>query len=231
MNVKPPSPARNLRSQANPSPSIHGGVNPSSTTAPPARFPRDGATTRTPDHCKKPQTSTTGEPPFHTVTGRNATPIRLATVAPTVDPHSQNAFEDLAQTDDESCAVADGILLATDEKIGPSAWEDGDSQPLLDGFTQPDDPSADDANVADVVILNNDGTSAEPALTSTNAAPAPRMALMMLMLHTMQNTMQTTNQAILTRLNTINFANKLQHDCLRAAINAKADSTKIARLD
>jgi hypothetical protein len=80
----------------------------------------------------------------------------------------------------------------------------------------------------DVVVLNNDCTSAEPALTSTNAAPAPTMASMMLMLHTMQNTMQTTNQAILTRLNTINSANKLQHGRLRAAINAKADSTEIA---
>jgi hypothetical protein len=57
------------------------------------------------------------------------------------------------------------------------------------------------------------------------------MALMMLMLHTMQNMMQMTNQAILTCLDTINSANKLQHGHLRAAINAKADSTKIARLD
>jgi hypothetical protein len=189
MNVKPPGPARTLRSHANPSPSIHGGVNPSSTTAPPARFPRDGATTRPPDHHKKPQTSTTGEPPFHTVTGRNATLVCLATVVPTVYPHSQNAFEDLAQTDDESCAAADRILLATDDEIGPSAWEDGNSQPLLNGFTQPDDPSVNNSDVADIVVLNDDGTSAEPALTSTDTAPAPTMVLMMLMLHTMQNTM------------------------------------------
>jgi hypothetical protein len=121
MNVKPPGPARTLRSHANPSPSIHGGVDPSSTMAPPARFPRDGATTCPLDHCKKPQTSMTGEPPFHTVTGRNAMPVRLATVAPTVDPHSQNAFEDLAQTDDESCAAADGIYSRQTTKSVPPA--------------------------------------------------------------------------------------------------------------
>ena len=53
------------------------------------------------------------------------------------------------------------------------------------------------------------------------------MASMMLMLHTMQS----TNQAILNCLDAMDNTSKKNHGRLHAAINSKADSSKIARLD
>ncbi len=121
--------------------------------------------------------------------------------AQSVVPPSQNAFADLTRTDEDS-TVEDGSPNSNDEDVGLSvacAWEDGDSQPLLDEIT----------------LL--------AALASHESPRAPTLDLIMVMLHMMQ----TTNQAVLARLDTIDDTNKSH----RAALNDKADSLEIARLD
>jgi hypothetical protein len=241
MQVDPSGPAKNLRPRAHSTLPNLGGVNPtdpSSAAAPPPQIPRDGATTRTPDHRTQPQASPTEESLFHTVTGRNTPPM--------------HAFEDLACADENSTA-ADGAPNEDDDELGISvatAWEDGNSQPLIDEITLLDVPTVNNAPIiagntivtalaahdraitlalADVagVITTTANSPSTTAPATADTAPEPTMASMMFMLHTMQ----TTNQAILARLDTIDATSKTQHGRLCAAINAKADSTEIARLD
>jgi hypothetical protein len=66
-----------------------------------------------------------------------------------------------------------------------------------------------------------------PTVPHGDVTEAPTMATMMLVLCTMQS----TNQAILNRLDAMDNTSKKHHGRLRAAINSKADSAKIARLD
>jgi len=67
-----------------------------------------------------------------------------------------------------------------------------------------------------------------PTVPHGNATESPTtMATMMLVLRTMQS----QNQAILTRLDAMDDTSKERHGRLRAALNSKADSTEIARLD
>ena len=66
-----------------------------------------------------------------------------------------------------------------------------------------------------------------PTVPHGDVTEAPTMATMMLVLCTMQS----TNQAILNRLDAMDNTSKKHHGRLRAAINSKADSAEIARLD
>jgi hypothetical protein len=167
-------------------------------------------------------------------------------------PPSQNAFEDLARADKDSTAAI-GAPNKDDDELGISvatAWEDGNSQPLINEITLLDVPMIDDAPIiagntivaalaahgraimsalADVagVVATTANSPSTTAPATADTAPEPTMASMMFMLHMMQ----TTNQAILARLDTINATSKTQHGRLHAAINAKADSTEIMRLD
>jgi hypothetical protein len=233
--VNPSGPAKNLRPRAHSTLPNPGGVNPtdpSSAAAPPPQIPRDGATTHTPDHRMQPQASTTEESLFHTVTGRNTTPMHLATITHSVKPPLQNAFEDLVRADEDSTA-ADGAPNEDDDKLGISvatAREDGNSQPLINEIMLLDVPMVDDAPIiaentivaalaahdraimlalADVagVITTTTNYPSTTAPATTDTAPEPTMALIMFMLHTMQ----TTNQAILACLDTIDATSKMQH--------------------
>jgi hypothetical protein len=158
--------------------------------------------------------------------------MHLATITHSVKPPLKNAFEDLAHADEDSTA-ADGAPNEDDDELGISvatAWEDGNSQSLIDEITLLNVPTADNApvitgntivaalaahnraitlalaNVAGVITTTANSPSTT-ALATADTAPEPTMALMMLILHTMQ----TTNQAILTRLDTINATSKTQH--------------------
>ncbi len=233
--VNPSGPAKNLCPCAHSTLPNLGGVDPtdpSSAAAPPPQIPHDGATTHTPDHRTQLQASTTKESLFHTVTRHNTTPMHLATITHSVKPPLQNAFEDLARADEDSTA-ADGAPNEDNNELGISvatAWEDGNSQPLIDEITLLYVPTVDDAPIiagntivaalaaqdraitlalADVagVITTTANSPSTTAPATADTAPEPTMALMMFMLHTMQ----TTNQAILARLNKINTTRKTQH--------------------
>jgi len=130
--------------------------------------------------------------------------------------------------------------------------EDGASQPLLDAIPDPiiDALTAHNrvltltiawvdeaARALDLAIAgvaktladdDDDDTNApHPTVSPDDVTNAPTMATIMLLLHTMQS----TNQAILNRLDAMDDTSKKNHGRLRAAINSKADSSEIARLD
>jgi hypothetical protein len=249
-SVNPAGPAKNLRTRKNSHSRItpRGGVRhtyPSPPTATTPQLPHDGASLRPHDHRTTPWASPTTESVYHTITGRNTTPVHLATIAQSVAPPSTNAFADLARNDEDSTAD-EGTPDANDNNTGLSAasdWEDGDSQPLLDELTQLVDPpidglshtgepivaafnAHDHATATTLAItqfvdsFDNPNSSRTPPAPTPLKPGAPTMNPMILMLHTMQTT-------ILARLNTINATMKLH----QATINDKADSTEIARLD
>ncbi len=66
-----------------------------------------------------------------------------------------------------------------------------------------------------------------PTVPHGDVTEAPTPATMMLMLRTTLS----QNQAILNRLDAMDDTSTTRHDRLRAALNSKADSTEIARLD
>ena len=66
-----------------------------------------------------------------------------------------------------------------------------------------------------------------PTVPHGDVIDASTMATMMLVLRTMQS----QNQAILNRLDTMDDTSKKHHGQLHAAINSKVDSTKVARSD
>jgi hypothetical protein len=140
-----------------------------------------------------------------------------------------------------------------------TAREDADSQPLLnlETFTDPivntltahdrvltltiaevakADRALDLAITGVATALDDDDDDVTDAHTMASLMPtvphgdvteAPTMATMMLVLRAMQS----TNQAILNCLDAMDDTSKKHHGRLRAAINSKADSAKIARLD
>jgi hypothetical protein len=223
----------------------------STALAPPPSIPRDGATTYNPNPRKWPTASTTVESVFKTVAGRNTTPLTRATVAPSATPPSQNTFVLLdAAYESHTGTLAAGTYVgaATDEDndvdhTEGTAREDGVSQPLLDAITDPiiDALTAharvltstiagvDKADRAlDLAItgvaktldddVDNDTDAPPPTVPHGDVSDAPMMASMMLKLHTMQS----TNQAILNRLDAMDDTSKENHGRLRAAIISKA---------
>ena len=66
-----------------------------------------------------------------------------------------------------------------------------------------------------------------PMIPYGNVSAAPTMETFMLVLQSLQS----QNQAILTRLDSMDDTNKQRHGELRAEITSKADSAEIARLD
>jgi hypothetical protein len=74
---------------------------------------------------------------------------------------------------------------------------------------------------------DNDIKELHPTVPHDDVTNAPTMATMMLLIHTMQS----TNQAILNCLDAMDDNNKKNHGRLHVAINLKADSSEIARLD
>jgi hypothetical protein len=236
-SVNPAGPAKNLRSSENLRSHVtsRGGVrhtNPSPSTAPTPQLPRDGASLCPPDHRTTARASTTTDSVYHTVTGRNTTPVHLATIAQSDAPPSTNAFADLARTDEDS---------TTDDRTPDAEFTDtelsehGDSHTLLDELTQLADPLIDGPSHAGepiVAAFNAHDRNMTLAITQfadsidnldSSGTPPATMDPMMLMLHTMQN----TNQAILACLNRID-ANIKSHN---AALNDKANLSEIARLD
>ena len=73
----------------------------------------------------------------------------------------------------------------------------------------------------------NTMASLMPMVPHDNVSAAPTMEAFMLVLQSLQ----TQNQAILTRLDSMDDTNRQRHGELRAEITSKADSTDIARLD
>jgi hypothetical protein len=189
-----------------------------------------------------------------------------ATIAPSVEPPSQNTYACFAEADEDS-APADGTPHKVNNEFGHSramstnndtTHDDGTSQPLIDKVMltgadiPPDDNAVDGTMIFDAlaehdrvltlaitnVIDREDITenvhppaATNPATSTINATlPEPMMVSMMLLLQTMQS----TSQAILARLDNMDStiaANKLQQGWLCTAINAKADSSEIACLD
>ena len=165
---------------------------------------------------------------FKTVTGRNTTPLNWSTVAPSATPPSQNTFALLdAAEESHTGTLAAGMVRATTEEDNDAdhtegtAREDGDSQPLLHAIADPiiDALTAharvltstiarvDEADRAlDLAItgvtktldddVENDTDAPPPTIPHGDVTDAPTMPSMMLMLYTMQS----TNQAILNRL-------------------------------
>ena len=178
--------------------------------------------------------------------GCNTTPLNRATVAPSATPPLQNTFA--AGTDVDATTEEDNDVDHTDS----TTRDDGDSQPLLDVITDPiiDALTAharvltstiagvDEADRAlDLAItgvtktldddVDDDTNEPPPTVPHGDVTDAPTMASMMRMLHMTQ----ATNQAILNRLDAMDNTSKKNHGRLRAAINSKANSSKIARLD
>ena len=91
----------------------------------------------------------------------------------------------------------------------------------ITGVTTTLDDDDDDVTAATTMA------SLMPTVPHGNVTKAPTLATMMLMLRTMLS----QNQAILNRLDAMDDTSNRRHGRLRTAINSKADSTKIARLD
>jgi len=189
---------------------------------------------------------------FTKVTGRNTTPLTQATVAPSAIPPSQNTFALLIRI--FSTANDDDV----DQTEG-TAREDGDSQPLLDLDTITD-PIINTLTAHDRVLTstiagvaeanrsldlaitgvataldddNDNDTDAHtmallmPMIPHGDVTEAPTMATFMLVLHSFQS----QNQAILTRLDSMDDTSKQRYGQLRAEITSKADSAELTRLD
>jgi hypothetical protein len=143
-NVDPSSTAKKSRPRATPTPPTRGGAphtdTPTASALPPS-IPRAGATTRTPDHCKRPTASTTAGSQFTPVARRNTTRFTRASLPATAEPPSQNSFAVLDTTDDPGPPLvdrADDDAMSDNSDVGhteSTSREDGNSQPLLEDIT------------------------------------------------------------------------------------------------
>jgi hypothetical protein len=199
------------------------------------------------------------ETAFIPVTRQNTTPMNQATIVAAVQPPSQNTFA--AIDDDDSAPAKgtrnkdnDFALAKGTSNNDATACEDGGSQPLIDEITPIDNALTGDiptggttlvtafaehdrimtsaiANIIappdidevvptpEVMILEN--------LATTTTATGPTLAGLITLL-------QHNHQTILDQLTAINGCMDMADDNnrkLRVAIDAKADSTEITRLD
>ena len=135
-NVNPSSTTKKSRPSTTPTPPTHGGAphtdTPTASALPPL-IPRAGATTRTPDHRKRPTASTTAGSQFAPVAGRNTTRFTRASLPAMAEPPLHNSFAALDTTDDPGQPLvdrADDDAMSDDSDVGhteSTSREDGNS--------------------------------------------------------------------------------------------------------